>query len=87
MQSQPRTLTGRKTRQRLNRNARQVRHAPPVDTTMLELEELEDAPLENEPVFRHVGDYFHRQPGDMSEEDAENAQAEISELFRGADRL
>ena len=83
MQPQPRTQTGRKTRQRL---ARHARHAAPLHTTMPEPEELEYSPLENEPAYHHAGNYYHRQPGDMSEEDAEHAQAEISALFRCADQ-
>ncbi len=84
MQTQPRNRNGAKSRKRL---LRPVRHNPAPAAAIPEIDELEYLPLEDEAVYRGADRYQHRQPGDASEEDAERVEAEITELFRCADRL
>lgn len=81
-QAQPRS--GIRTEKRLTRLSR---HSKALETPILEIDELEYLPLEDEPAFRQADRYHHRQPGDGSEEDVEHVEAEITELFRCADRL
>jgi hypothetical protein len=43
--------------------------------------------LADDPAYIHADQHYHHAPGEIFEEDVEHAEAEITELFRCADRL
>lgn len=86
MSSQPCTPTGIKVNNANKRLARVSRHSPMPEPAILEIDEMEYAALADDPAYVHADRYHKLEPGGMCEEDVEHAEAEITELFRCADR-
>lgn len=73
-----------KTKPRLAR--RQPRNLAP-ETPILDSDDAFSTNLADDPAYIHADQHHNHAPGDRCEEDVEHAEAEVTELFRCADRL
>ena len=73
-----------KTKSRITR-AGLVQPVAAYSTQIPEWDSSDEMDLADVPAYYCADRYHHIQPGDACEEDLENAQAEISALFRCAD--